>query len=124
MVLEHVVRPQHEHDHVRPRGRQPPGQVAIRDVDGQVPRVALVAVVPVGVGGGAVLRVVRHGPDEVDPGGRVGVGQVVPELGAPAGDLRDGVAQGHWWARSSVRVGGGEGEEGSTGEALVAFLAY
>lgn len=51
-----------------------------------------------GTGGGpAVLWVVAHATHKVDLVGNTGCDKVVPERGSPAGDLSDGVAEGHWF---------------------------
>ena len=95
VLLRHVVGAEHELHDVWFRGGQPPDEVVVRDVDGQVARVALVVVVPVGVFRNAVLRVVRLRAHELDLAGHARGHEPVPEQRPPAGDLRDGVAEGH-----------------------------
>lgn len=55
----------------------------------------------------AVLRVAGGGADEGDTGGEVGGHEGVPDEGAPAGYLGDGVAEGHWGVSGLVVVKGG-----------------
>lgn len=93
--LSNIVGSQHEAHHVGLGTGQPARQVGIGNVDCQIARVTFVVVIPVSVRCGAVLRVVRHGADKGDVGDVVGVGEEIPEFGAPAGDLSDAVTQGH-----------------------------
>lgn len=96
LAAEHVVGAEHEHDNVGGRALEPVGQVVVGNVDGEPARVALVVLVPVGRGGLAVLRVAVLRPDVLDLVREPGRLQLVPHKRAPAGDLGDAVAEGHW----------------------------
>lgn len=96
-------------------GLQPADELLlVGDVDGQEPRVALVVAVVLGVLA-VVLRLARADPVDAGP---LGALQLLPQLGAPADDLGDGVAKGHVAQRRGVlgldSAGGREGldEEG------------
>jgi hypothetical protein len=96
-LLRDIIRAQHKHDHIGLCTCQPALQIIRCDIHSQVPRMAFMVFVPVGVfGGRAVLRVGGTGTDELDARGEVGGDEGVPDEGPPAGYFRDGVAEGHW----------------------------
>lgn len=97
LVLRDVIGAEHEHDDVGARRADPPVDVVVGDVDGEVARVALVAlmaaeilVLPV-----ALLRAPLR-PDELDPVRQIIGLQQFPQLRSPAGDLRDTISQRHF----------------------------
>jgi precorrin isomerase len=95
-AAEDVVGAEHEHDNVSRGAAQPALEVVVGNVDGQPARVALVVLIPVGGVGTAALRVAVLRTHILDLVGETGLGQLVPDEGAPAGDLRNAVTEGHW----------------------------
>lgn len=111
-LLHDIIRAQVHADDVGRVLLQPPDELLLAgDVDGQEARVALVVAVVLGVAA-VVLRLA--GADKVD-GRPLGGLELVPELGAPADDLGDGVAEGHVPEPGGC-LGGGARREGGEEE--------
>lgn len=115
VLLDNVVGAQVHGDHIGRVFLEPADELfLVGDVDSQETGVALVVTVVLGV---AAVVLCPSGTYEVDIGplGRL---QLVPELGAPAGDLGDGVTEGHEPEAGVVglrRNAGGKAKEGEDG---------
>lgn len=115
VLLHDIVGAKMHGDHIGRVPLEPSDQLLlVGDVDCQEAGMTLVVAVVLGV---AAVVLCLSGADKVD-GGPLGRLQLVPELGAPADDLGDGVAEGHVPQSGRVglrRDGSGEAEEREDG---------
>lgn len=114
-LLHDIISPQMHRNHIRGIRLQPPLQLLLlHDINGQEPRVALIVAVVLRVFA-VVLGFAR--PDKVYSRPLGGL-EFLPEFGAPADNLRDGVAEGHVAEGDGRVLGEGSGGEGRQGEQL------